>query len=75
MESNQKNELLIFLFKNCLFNVSSEKIELDNLICKSVSSRSNAMKLITTMTKDDTKSVILLLLKGFSQLSKYLPDF
>lgn len=65
----------MFLFKNCLFNVDSHGIELENLICKGSKSRQMAMELISFLSTDDIKSVILLFIKGFRELVPHVPIF
>lgn len=57
MNINDKNELIIFLFKNCLFNVTMDSIDLESVMCKSSSSWTVLMELIADVVKDDVKSV------------------
>lgn len=57
MNINDKNELIIFLFKNCLFNVTMDSIDLESVMCKSSSSWTVLMELIADLVKDDVKSV------------------
>lgn len=73
MPEEKKKNLVMFLFKKCLFNVTQENIDLNNVICKKGKSRVAAMDLILALTKGDVKLIILVFMKGFGVLAKYLP--
>ena len=39
MDENKKKELLEFMYKKCLFNIQNNKINFDEILCKSNKSR------------------------------------
>jgi hypothetical protein len=39
MSDQNKTELILYFFKNCLFNVTMDKIEMESVVCKSKGSR------------------------------------
>lgn len=68
MDDNKKQDLLLYLFRNCLFNIHNNSIELENVKCKSSKSRYKTFDLICHIVNKDEKSVILLMIKCFKEL-------
>lgn len=70
----EKRKLIQFIFKESLFNVTSQNINLEKINCKTGRSRSKALELLKLLVKDDIKSTIFLFIKGYQPLSKHIPE-
>ena len=69
----EKRELIKYLFKNCLFFIKKDSIDLLKTKCKTGISRSKAITLLEKLVKGDKKSIIYLMITSYKPLINYFP--
>lgn len=75
MNKQDKNELIGFIFKECLFVIKENNLLLNQARCKSKRSRFHAFELLKQLLKSDSKQIIYFLATCINSLSKLIPVF
>jgi ubiquitin carboxyl-terminal hydrolase 34 len=74
INEEKKKNLVWFIFRECLFEITNDGFVFQNIKCKSKKSRSAATNLLVQLLKNDIKVNLQLIIKGLSPLSKNLPN-
>lgn len=75
LSKREKQELILFVFKRCLFEVEGENIRLDNVLCKSRRSRTLALGFLKLLLKGNPRLEVLFLAMCLGPLSRAIPTF